>query len=59
MIEAMGTGIREVHRSLREAGIAEPRFYDRVSFTVVSRIRLIPDGDLAWLGRLGRDVAAG
>ena len=61
VIEAMGTGIREVRRSLREAGMAEPRFYDNgVSFTVrFPNSALIPDGDLAWLGRLGREATAG
>ena len=55
VIEAMGTGIREVRRSLREAGMAEPRFYDNgVSFTVrFPNSALIPDGDLAWIGSLG------
>ena len=39
--------------------MAEPRFYDNgVSFTVrFPNSALIPDGDLAWLGGLGRDVA--
>lgn len=61
VIEAMGTGIREVRRSLRDAGMAEPRFYDNgVSFTVrFPNSALIPDGDLAWLGGLGREATAG
>lgn len=61
VIEAMGTGIREVRRSLREAGMAEPRFYNNgVSFTVrFPNSALIPHGDLAWLGGLGREATAG
>lgn len=61
VIEAMGTGIREVRRSLREAGMAEPRFYDNgVSFTVhFPNSALIPDGDLVWLGGFGREATAG
>ena len=55
VIEAMGTGIREVRRSLREAGMAEPRFYDNgVSFSVrFPNSALIPDGDLGgvWVFR--------
>ena len=60
VIEAMGTGIREVRRSLREAGMAEPRFYDNgVSFTVrFPNSALIPDGDLAWIGSLGLEQVA-
>lgn len=60
VIEAMDTGIREVRRSLREAGMAEPRFYDNgVSFTVrFPNSALIPDGDLAWIGRLGLEQVA-
>lgn len=60
VIEAMGTGIREVRRSLREAGMAEPRFYDNgVSFTVrFPNSALILDGDLAWLGSLGLEQVA-
>lgn len=55
VIEAMGTGIREARRELRDAGMAEPRFYDNgVSFTVrFPNSALIPDGDLTWLGGLG------
>ena len=61
VIEAMGTGIREVRRALQDAGMAEPLFFDNgVSFTVrFPNSALIPDGDLAWIGRLGRQVAAG
>lgn len=60
VIEAMDTGIREVRRSLREAGMAEPRFYDNgVSFTVrFPNSALIPDGDLAWIGSLGLEQVA-
>ena len=60
VIEAMGTGIREVRRSLREAGMAEPLFYDNgVSFTVrFPNSALIPDGDLAWIGSLGLEQVA-
>lgn len=60
VIEAMGTGIREVRRSLREAGMAEPCFYDNgVSFTVrFPNSALIPDGDLAWIGSLGLEQVA-
>lgn len=60
VIEAMGTGIREVRRSLREAGMAEPRFCDNgVSFTVrFPNSALIPDGDLAWIGSLGLEQVA-
>lgn len=60
VIEEMGTGIREVRRSLREAGMAEPRFYDNgVSFTVrFPNSALIPDGDLAWIGSLGLEQVA-
>ncbi len=55
VIEAMGTGIRQARRELRDAGMAEPRFYDNgVSFTVrFPNSALIPDGDLTWLGGLG------
>lgn len=61
VIEAMGTGIREVRRALQDAGMAEPLFFDNgVCFTVrFPNSALIPDGDLAWLGRLGREAAAG
>ena len=61
VIEAMGTGIREVRRALQDAGMAEPLFFDNgVCFTVrFPNSALIPDGDLAWLGRLGRETAAG
>lgn len=61
VIEAMGTGIREVRRALQDAGMAEPRFFDNgVCFTVrFPNSALIPDGDLAWIGRLGREAAAG
>ena len=60
VIETMATGIREVRRSLREAGMAEPRFYDNgVSFTVrFPNSALIPDGDLAWIGSLGLEQVA-
>ena len=60
VIEAMDTGIREVRRSLREAGMAEPRFYDNgVLFTVrFPNSALIPDGDLAWIGSLGLEQVA-
>lgn len=55
VIEAMGTGIRQARRELRDAGMAEPCFYDNgVSFTVrFPNSTLIPDGDLTWLGGLG------
>lgn len=61
VIEAMGTGIREVRRALQDAGMAKPLFFDNgVCFTVrFPNSALIPDGDLAWLGRLGREAAAG
>lgn len=61
VIEAMGTGIREVRRALQDAGMAEPLFFDNgVCFTVrFPNSALIPDGDLAWIGRLGREAAAG
>ena len=61
VIEAMGTGIREVRRALQDAGMAEPLFFDNgVWFTVrFPNSALIPDSDLAWLGGLGREVTAG
>lgn len=61
VIEAMGTGIREVRRALQDAGMAKPLFFDNgVCFTVrFPNSALIPDGDLAWLGGLGREAAAG
>lgn len=61
VIEAMGTGIREARRALRDAGMAEPCFFDNgVSFTVrFPNAALIPGGDLTWLGGLGLEAATG
>lgn len=60
VIEAMGTGIREARRALKDAGMAEPLFFDNgVCFTVrFPNSALMPDGDLAWIGSLGLEQAA-
>lgn len=51
VIEGEGGGLREVRRALRQAGMAEPRFYDNgVRFTaLVPRHSLFDERDLEWL----------
>lgn len=57
IIEALGSGIRTMRNSLREAGLQPPYFFDNsVRFTVkFPRSAAHPTEDLVWLSTIGAD----